>query len=385
MNTLMLFGLVVCDCIIFTGGNGTTPLLPIYAKVLGASSATEGIYVALAYLCVAAGTILGGRLSDRLQSRRSLLVLAGALLVPLQALMGLSRNVWQLIATTGLLWLVAGVALATVGAIAGREAGAAERGRVFGFIGMSAGVGSLVGGLTVGPIVDAWGYPAMFFALAVLTVLIPVSALLTVKETQQESASEPRTASPPASFIGVAILLLLAAQLFGWVANGAGNMGRSISMNELNFSNTAITATAAIGGLLSLPLPLVLGWLSDRVGRKKVLITSYVAGTACLLILSVSQKLWQFWLVAALLSLLAVSMSVGPALVADIVSRERVGTAVSLFQSAQWLGTIVGFVYSGFAFQSLGIRSALAVASIAGVLAIVAALLIRDSSRSSAT
>jgi len=385
MNTLMLFGLVVCDCVIFTVGNGTTPLLPIYAKVLGASSATEGIYVALAYLCLAIGTVIGGRLSDRLQSRRSLLVLAGALLVPLQALMGLTRNVFQLIATTGLLWLAAGVTLATVGAIAGREADAAQRGKVFGFIGVSAGVGSLVGGLTIGPMVDAWGYPAMFFVLAGLTVLIPITALLTVKETQQDPASKLRTVPHPASFIGVAILLLLAAQLLGWVANGAGNMGRSISMNELNFSNTAITATAAIGGLLSLPLPLVLGWLSDRVGRKKVLITSYVAGTACLLILSVSQKLWQFWLVAALLSLLAVSMSVGPALVADIVSRERVGTAVSLFQSAQWLGTIVGFVYSGFAFQSLGIRSALAVASIAGVLAIVAALLIRDSSRSSAT
>lgn len=385
MNTLMLFGLVVCDCIVFTMGNGTLPLLPIYAKVLGASSATEGIYVALAYLCLAIGTVIGGRLSDRLQSRRSLLVLAGALLVPLQALMGLTRNVFQLIATTGLLWLVAGVTLATVGAIAGREADAAQRGKVFGFIGVSAGVGSLVGGLTIGPIVDAWGYPTMFFVLACLTVLIPITALLTVKETQQEPASKLRTVPHPASFIGVAILLLLAAQLLGWVANGAGNMGRSISMNELKFSNTAITVTAAIGGLLSLPLPLALGWLSDRIGRKKVLIASYVAGTACLLILSVSQKLWQFWLVAALLSLLAVSMSVGPALVADIVRRERVGTAVSLFQSAQWLGTIVGFVYSGFAFQSLGIRSALAVASIAGVLAIVAALLIRDSSHSTAT
>lgn len=385
MNTLMLFGVVVCDCIVFTMGNGTLPLLPIYAKVLGASSATEGIYVAFAYLCLAIGTLIGGRLSDRLQSRRSLLVLAGALLVPLQALMGLTRNVFQLIATTGLLWLVAGVTLATVGAIAGREADAAQRGKVFGFIGVSAGVGSLVGGLTIGPIVDTWGYPAMFLVLACLTVLIPITALLTVKETQKEPASKLRIVPRPASFIGVAILLLLAAQLLGWVANGAGNMGRSISMNELKFSNTAITVTAAIGGLLSLPLPLVLGWLSDRIGRKKVLIASYVAGTACLLILRVSQKLWQFWLVAALLSLLAVSMSVGPALVADLVRRERVGTAVSLFQSAQWLGTIVGFVYSGFAFQSLGIRSALAVASIVGALAIVAALLIRDSPHSTAT
>jgi MFS family permease len=346
MNKWMLFGLVLCNCVVFTVGNGTLPLLPLYAKELGANSATEGIYVAFAYLCLAAGTVVGGRLSDRLQSRRSLLVLTGALFIPLQVLMGVTRSIWQLIATTGLLWLAAGVILATVGAIAAREAGATERGKVFGFIGVSVGVGALVGGLTVGPIVDSWGYPAMFFSLAGLAVLIPIFALLSVKETQTESASRSRTISPSTRFISIALLLLLAAQFLGWVANGAGNMGRSISMNNLRYSNTAITTTGAIGGLLSLPLPLILGWLSDRIGRKKMIITSYVAGMACLLILSVAQKLWMFWLAAVLLSLLAVSVSVGPAFVADIVKRERVGTAVSLFQSAQWLGTIVGFVQS---------------------------------------
>ena len=377
MRKWVLFGLVICNCVVFTVGNGTLLMLPIYAKALGASSTVEGLYLSFAYLCVAVGTVVGGRLSDGLKSRRRLLAFEGALIVLFQMLMGLSRNLWQLIASTGLTWLVAGFVLATVGTIAGREAGSSERGRVFGIIGISVGVGSLVGGIAVGPMVDAWGYSTMFFALSGLGVLIILSALLAIRETQELPESKESAASPSVGVIGIPLLFLLAGQLLGWVANGPGNMTRADLMNNMEFNKTAITMTLAVGGLLSLPLPLFLGWLSDRVGRRKVIFASYLAGTACLLVLSVAQRFWHFCIAAAMLSLLTVSMSVGPALVADIVRREKVGTAVSLFQSMQWIGTILGFAYSGFASQYLGTRPALLMGSIAGVIAAVAALTAR--------
>ena len=84
---------------------------------------------------------------------------------------------------------------------------------------------------------------------------------------------------------------------------GAGNLGRSLSMNERAFSNAAITTTAAVGGIVSLPFPLALGWISDRVGRKTVILASFLAGAASLLLLIVSRSLWEFWAVAALTSL----------------------------------------------------------------------------------
>jgi MFS family permease len=127
-------------------------------------------------------------------------------------------------------------------------------------------------------------------------------------------------------------------------AGGSGNMGRSFFMSEKAFSSATITSTAAVGGIVSLPLPFVLGWLSDRVGRRSVRVGSILAGIASLLLLTLSRSLWQFSAATAFLSIHAISMSLGSAFVSDIVRKERVGTGVSLFQSAAWIGTIVGSV-----------------------------------------
>jgi MFS family permease len=155
-------------------------------------------------------------------------------------------------------------------------------------------------------------------------------------------------------------------------------------MNERAFSQAAITTTAAVGGIVSLPFPLVLGWISDRIGRRTVMIASFLAGTACLLLLMVSRSLWQFWTVAALMSLHALSMSIGPAYVADIVQKERVGTGISLFQSCTWIGTVVGYIYSGIAFQHLGIRAGLAVGAVFPLLGVLILLFIRTAAHSRA-
>jgi MFS family permease len=135
--------------------------------------------------------------------------------------------------------------------------------------------------------------------------------------------------------------------------------------------------TAAIGGIVSLPLPFLLGWLSDKVGRKAIMITSPLAGAACLLLLLVSRTLWQFSAVAVLNSIMAVSISVGPAMVADVVRRERVGTGISLFQSSVWIGMIIGFSFTGIAFQRLGLQIGLELGALCTFLAIPLFLLVR--------
>jgi MFS family permease len=218
--------------------------------------------------------------------------------------------------------------------------------------------------------------------MATFLITIPACVSLTVRETRPIPSIQAGDSVRSGFIFKRSLLLLLVAQVLAMTSNGVGNMGRSISMSNQEFSSTAMTTTAAIGGALSLPLPFILGWLSDVLGRRGVIIASYLSGTACVTVLIFSTKLWHFWVAAALLSLLAVSMSVGPAFVADIVETENVGTGVSLLQSSQWIGTIIGFTYSGFAFQRLGIGRGLATASIAGLLGTVIIMLIRNRKRS---
>ncbi len=377
-----MIGLSICYLAVFTMGNGFLPLMPIYAQALGGTREIAGFYIAFAFLCVSMGALLGGRLSDVTWHRRFLLAAAGFVIVPTTWLVGRAGNVWQLGLATGAEWLFSGMCLGIVGAIVGKQARENERGRLFGILGMTISLGALLGGITFGRMADAWGYPKMFSAVALFMAIVPAAAILLVDGGTADHGRARTRVPGEKRWASGAFLLLLLAVILAWVVAGAGNLGRSLSMNERAFSNAAISTTAAVGGIVSLPVPLILGWISDRVGRRTIIIASFLAGLASLLLLIVSRSLWQYWTVAALLSLHAVSMSIGPAFVADIVKKERVGTGISFFQSCTWIGTVVGYVYSGIAFQHFGIRAGLAVGAIFPLLGIIILFLISPSTLS---
>ena len=304
------------------------------------------------------------------------------LLPPLTFLLGKAASLSAVILLTCIQWVTAGFCMAIVGTIMAREAGEAERGRVFGLLGMSIGLGSLAGGFSVGPMVDAWGYKGMFSALSVFLILLPLSAAIGVHETGIRETVRPVKSRAAGHSVNTALIILLVAQFFGMIANGVGNMARSISMDDLDFTNTALTSTVAVIGAVSIPTALFLGRLSDKLGRKKILLASYLSGTLCLLILIVAVRLWHFLVSASLLSMVVVSMSVGPAFVADIVKKESVGTGIALIQSIQLLGAIAGFVYTGYAFLNIGLKTSLLIASSGGLLAAILVLFIRTSAHS---
>jgi len=144
-------------------------------------------------------------------------------------------------------------------------------------------------------------------------------------------------------------------------------------MNAGGFSKSAITLTAAIQGLVSLGFPLVMGWLSDRVGRRWILIASFSAISASLILLAFSRSMWQFCLFAVLFSFLNVPQAVGPAYVVDIDPSGNVGRGVSLFQSMFSIGNIAGMAAAGYAIERLGVFSPILVS---GLLPIASAVLL---------
>jgi len=355
-------------------GNGLLPLLPIYAIHLGATRETAGYYVAFSFLCVSAGALLGGRLSDLLRRRRPLLAGAGLASMAATWLIGRAGSVLQLALATGGSWLLGGLCLGIVGALAGKHADDRQRGRVFGILGMMVSLGSLIGGLTFGRIVDARGYGAMTSVASLVLLLIPLAALLPVDLGGAPTAKRVSRSAEGTAWISPAFLLLLVAEILAMTVAGTGNMGRSLLMSEKAFGGSQITTTMAVAGLVSLPLPFILGWLSDSLGRGVVMLASFAAGIASLLVLTVSQTLAEFSAATALLSLHAVSMTLGPALAADVVPAERVGTGVSFFQSAAWIGTIGGYIYSGISFPRFGMVPSLLAGAAFPAIAIVVLL-----------
>lgn len=356
MSRKQLVTLFICSLIPWSLGNGLLPLLPAYATSLGAAPALVGYYLSIVYFALVSGTLLAGWLSDRLQHRKRLLILAGALMPLALWFMGRVTNAWQLTALTSAVWFLGGVQLSLLGILTGLFAGQAERGRVFGILALTAGLGALLGGLTIGNLVDRWGYASTLSLLATYSCILPVAALALSDKPAVRRA--PVVGVRQAAPLSNGFYLLVSVGILVGTALSVGTLGNALAMKELGFLSANVSSTAAVGGLVTLPLAPLIGRLSDRLGRKGPIMLCYISGGLGLMMLSLATALWQFWLAAGLLAVAGIS-GVVSALVADLVPKEALGKGLSAQTASGWVGGIVGYALGGLAIEKLGTHSAL--------------------------
>jgi MFS family permease len=349
-----LASLFLCNLAAWTVGNGLLPLLPVYAVKLGADPAMAGLYLALSYLAIALGATSAGWLSgSRLRCRLPLIV-TGVASVPLPWLMGQASSIWALTVLTALLWFCGGLGLALMGILAGLSAGERERGKVFGILALTGGLGALIGNLGIGWLVRGWGYAAMFTALPILMLLWPVAALF-LEEKEDAAARREQDVPVKQRLMGRDYLLLCAASTVLSIAGFFILLIRSFQMSDMGFGPLEISSTGAVGGLVSMPLPVLMGWLSDRIDRKPLLVLGYLSDFGALILLPFSAALWHFWLVIMLQGVAGgSSSSVGNAWVTDLIPRESFGRGLALFGATVWVGGVAGFALAGSVLQGLG-------------------------------
>jgi len=367
--------LFLSSLVIWTVGNGLVPLLPIYAAGLGAGPGATGLYLSFCYLCLAIGSVAAGWLAERFPRHRLLMVAAGVLNTPVIFLMGRVNALWQLVLCTAWVWMFGGLAAALIAMVTGILAPAQSRGRTFGLLAVTSALGLLIGGLSLGFLVDRFGFPRMFALLAVFNLMYPVSSLflrdVSARPARVEGVEErhgvmPRSAE--AGGLGGVFRLIVAANAVCMIVVFVGNLARSVAMNTLGFTASAIGSTAAASGLVTLPFPALVGWLSDRVGRRPVILASYLCGTAALIVVAFAGRLWHFWAAAALLSVVGFSNNVGLALVTDLLPPGRLGRGLALFRASFWAGGIVGFAAAGLSIREIGLRWAMLTAAILPVV-----------------
>lgn len=378
MTAKQLAALFLCNMVLYTAGSGLAGLLPVYAKRLGADAALTGLFMALGFICLASGGMIAGRLANRLQKRKLLLIIGGALAVPSTALMAGTISIAQLTVLVGVNYFAGGIALTMVNIITGLFAEEGERGRLFGIVGLGLPLGVLLGGLTSGPIVDRWGFPALFTITALAYIFVPLIALLLKDKPpmlRQQGTSV--TTVQDNMFSNQTFLFLFCASVVVHIANSGLVFIKPLIMDAFQFDATAISSTGAVGGLISLPLPLLVGWLSDRLGRKPFILLCYLATTAGLLVLAYAFDLWHFWVASALQTILTGSLVVGSALITDLFPRESLGAPLSVLNATPWLGFIIGFGGSGAAINAFQTTPTLLFGAVLSLLAIALLIPIR--------
>ncbi|HVU15021.1 MAG TPA: MFS transporter [Phototrophicaceae bacterium] len=353
MSTRQLGIIFICTLIPWTVGAAFAALLPVYVTQLGADSVTAGNYVAVTFLALSIGTVAGGWLFDQLPRRKPLLLIAGLVSAAATGLMSRTTDIGLLMALTSTAYLAGGIVLAITNALVGLLAEPSQRGKTFGIIGISLGLGNFIGGVASGPIVDHWGFPVLFIVLAGCW-LLPLVATRFLEEAGGHG--EPSAPKAALSALGMPFYLLLIANTLAWLSIFIADLGRPLQMNAFSFGATAISDTTAIAGAVSIPLPFLLGWLADRFDHRRLIALCFLAGVLSLVLLAFSTALWHFWISTIFGTLVSASSIVGSALVTDLVAPEALGQALSRYGATGWIAGVIGSALTGYAIQSLGME-----------------------------
>ena len=360
----------LCNFAILFVGMGLFPLLPLYAAEFGANSALIGIYMAITYISISMGTMLTGWLSEH-WSRRKTYLSAGLIGIPALVLLGQASALWQVILLTSVVWFAGGIGLALANVYTGLHANKESRGKAFSLVALASPVGAVIGGMLVGRVVEWQGYPIMFVMTAVVWSLWPVVALLKLKEDPAVKAVKKTsgTAVLRENSDNVFVLILLGV-LFSALTISVARLGLSLTMKAQLFTPSQISSATAIGGLVTIPVTLGIGSLSDRLGRKRFLMLSYLVAAIGALTLGFSHQLWHFWIASSLLLAARSSNgSIASALATDLLAPEALGRSLPWVHTMNWVASVIGFAGTGFGIETLGTVGLLLAATTASIFA----------------
>jgi MFS family permease len=346
--------LFLCSLVPWTIGNGIAPLLPVQAAGLGATQTMAGACLSLSQLAMAAGTVCAGWLSDRFRCRKIPALVAGLASTPALWLMGQAATLWGLAAALAAWFFCAGLIVALISIAAGLSAEEGERGKVFGILALTAELGAILGGGLAGPIASRWGYASMYTVLSAIGIVGPLVGLLWEQRSLATVPSTETALARKQAGLGGSFHLLFVASLGAAVASFVFFLGRSFVMADSGFDAAALSSAGVIGGAVALPAPLLAGWLSDRLGRKRFVAFSFLATTSGLMALCASTALWHFWAASMLFTLSFVGGPVGSAWVTELIPRRALGRGLAVYNATTWLGGIVGGVLTGYVAQGWG-------------------------------
>src|SRR5215467_16323770 len=132
-------------------------------------------------------------------------------------------------------------------------------------------------------------------------------------------------------------------------------LGLTIILPLLPFYAESLGATPRMVGLLVSAYAICqliagppLGHLSDRIGRRPVLLVSQIGTCAGFLILAFAQTLWLVFLARIIDGLTAGNLTVAQAYISDVTKPENRAKAFGIIGIAFGLGFLLGPAFSGF-------------------------------------
>lgn len=354
------------------------PLLPLFiTSTLGASVAAVGLIEGVAESTSSLLKLFAGWLSDRLGHRKLLVVAGYGTASLIRPLLALAASAWQVLGLRFIDRIGKGIRSSPRDAMIADAAREDQRGLAFGFHRAmdhtGAIVGSLVGAWLV--LILAGDYRRVFWmatipALAGLLILI-----FAVREQRGPDESAGAAPEPPPlarfhwaafspefkKFLGILLLFTLSCSSDAFLLLRAQQSGISAAMIPVLWA--LLHVTKALSSLIG-------GGLSDRLGRRPVIISGWVLYAAIYCGFAYFDTSAAMWTLFAIYGFyFGLTEGVEKAMVTDLVAREQRGTAFGLYNLVIGITALPASLVLGLLWERFGAETALLSSAVVSLIA----------------
>jgi len=345
------------------------PITPIFlTAVLGAPAAVLGVIEGVAEATASLMRTVAGRMSDRSGQRKPFVFAGYSLSALAKPLIGLAAT-WPFVLIARIMDRFGkGLRSSPRDALLADSVDPAYRGQAFGWHRAMDTMGAVLGplftisllALLSGDIHSLFSFAPsatidpklahllrLVFLFAFFPGIIGALLVLTVKEHRK---TPPPSAVPPS--IGFASLPANFRQyLIAWGIFSAANSSDAfliLRANQLGYSFVIVTLIYIFYNLVYAVSSPWLGHLSDRIGRKQVLIGGLVVFALVYLGFALAHHPWQIWPLFAIYGLYtAATDGVGKAYAVDLVPANIRASALGLLGTVTGLATLVASIAAG--------------------------------------
>jgi MFS family permease len=349
------------------------PLLPLFlADVLHAPRAFIGAVEGAAEATASLLKLVSGRWSDRLRRKKPLTVAGYGLSSLVRPLVGLALQPWHVLATRVVDRVGKGLRSSPRDALLADATRPEERGRAYGFHQAMDNAGALIGPLLATALIAAGlGLRNVFLLAAVPGALAMTALLFGVKEREiaAPAASDPNAKSVPKAPLGPTLhRYFVAVALFG-----LGNSSDAFLLLRAQQCGVAVAHIPLLWMAHNGTKAALSTWgggLSDRIGRRRVILAGWMLYALTYLAFGFAFQAWQIW---ALFIVYGVYYSLvegaEKALVAELAPAGARGRAFGWFNAVVGLAALPASLAFGALADHWGARVAFTVSAALAALA----------------